>query len=165
MAYHHPISLTIPIFIESGLYFERRGAKDNGFLTDSSDRSTLVVGELEVPLLFGYHTSLQRGWAIESVVGLYYSVALNGSFKMDSGSFDPFKEVMLKTLRDARPSSIQLLNRSDFGLRVGVSVLYRRALFGFTFDGGVLNTYSGVMRKLGYRALTGCATLYLGYNF
>ncbi|MFI3286731.1 MAG: porin family protein [Rikenellaceae bacterium] len=163
--YCYPISKSIPIYIESGIYFQQRGARDNGFLTESGETSRLLTHEIEVPLLLGCHVSLARPWAIQAAVGFYYSVALNGSFKIGNNKFDPYDKELLQTLRDAAPKEQQLLHRSDFGLRVGVSASYYRYLFGLTFDGGLLNLYAPDLRKVGYQALASCFTLQIGYNF
>ncbi len=164
-AYCHPISKFFPVYLESGLYYQLRGARDNGFLIDNGGESKLRKEELEVPLLVGYHTQLDRNWSIQSAVGVYYSVALSGEFRLADGVFDPFKDEMLQTLRDSEPTEQQLLHRSDFGIRVGVSLLYERFLLGFLFDGGLTNIYSRELRDAGYIARAGCFTIQAGYNF
>lgn len=163
--YAHPISKFIPIYIEAGLYFEKQGARDNGFLTESGEASKFTKYAFEVPLLLGCHLPLSSDWSVQSAVGLFYSVAVDGSFEMGGEEFDPYREQMLQTLRDTEPSMRQLLHRSDFGVRVGASVLYRDLLFGFTFDGGIVNPYSRSLRDEGYQALSGCFSLYVGCNF
>ncbi len=165
VSFSHPIAETIPIYIESGLYLQRRGARDNGFLTDAGDESKLVKQEFEIPLLLGYALPLTGKWAVHPFVGFYYSVALSGKFTIGDSQFDPYKKEMLQTLRDTEPSEQQLLHRSDLGLRLGLSVLYGRYLLGFAYDGGLLNLYTREMREAGYQALSGCFTLQMGYNF
>ncbi|MFI3263882.1 MAG: porin family protein [Rikenellaceae bacterium] len=165
VSYARPISNTIPIYIESGLYFQKRGAKDNGFLTDAGDESKFTKYEFEIPLLLGYAVQLTNSWSVHPFVGLYYSVATNGKFELGDSEFDPYKESLLQTLRDTEPTSQQLLHCSDFGLRVGLSVLYGRYLLGFAYDGGLLNLYTPSLRDVGYKALSGSFTLQVGYNF
>ncbi|MFR9523475.1 MAG: porin family protein [Rikenellaceae bacterium] len=165
VAYSHPISQVVPIYIESGLYFEKRGARDNGFLTESGEDSKLTKYEFEIPVLVGYSVALSGPWSIHPVVGLYYSVAVDGKFEMGGEEFDPYKDELLQTLRDVEPTEQQLLHRSDFGMRVGVSVLYDRFMFGFNYDAGFTNLYSSSLRDQGYQAQSGCFTLQLGYNF
>ncbi len=163
--YAHPISKSIPIYIEGGLYLQRCGARDNGFLTESGSDSRLITHQLEVPLLLGCQVALPREWAMQGAVGLYYSVAVDGKFIIDDESFDPYRSEMLQTLRDSEPKSQQLLHRSDFGVRVSVSATYCSYLFGFTFDGGLLNLYSPSLRDVGYEAFASCFTLQVGCNF
>ncbi len=165
VAYAQPISRLAPIYLEGGVYYQLKGARDNGFLTDSSGDSQLRSYELEVPLLVGYHAAISNEWSIQSVVGLYYSVALNGEFRIGDSEFNPYKEEMLQTLRDSSPTMQQLLNRSDFGIRVGFTVLYGDYTLGFLFDGGLLNRYTSSLRDAGYLARTGCFTIQAGYNF
>ncbi len=165
VTYSYPITQTIPIYIESGLYLQKRGARDNGFLTDGGDESKLVRQELEIPLLLGYALPLTGKWAVHPFVGFYYSLALSGKFTIGDVEFDPYKKEMLQTLRDVQPTEQQLLHRSDFGLRLGLSVLYGRYLLGFAYDGGLLNLYAPALREVGYQALSGCFTLQMGYNF
>ncbi len=164
-AYHYPLSKSIPIYIESGLYLQQRGARDNGFLVESGSRSKLTTYEMEVPLLLGCRVVLPRGWAMYGAVGLYYSVAFDGSFEIGDVEFNPYSYEMLQTLRDSEPQSQQLLHRSDFGVRVDISATYREYLFGITFDGGLLNLYSPSLRDVGYVAFASCFTLQVGYNF
>lgn len=165
VAYLYPVSQSIPIYVESGLYFQKQGARDNGFLTESGEDSKFSKYEFEIPVLVGYNIPISQGWDMQAFVGLYYSVAVNGKFKIGDEEFDPFKDEMLQTLRDTEPTEQQLLHRSDFGARFGVSVTYNRYLFGFAYDAGLLNQYSSELRDAGYQALSGCFTLQLGYNF
>ncbi len=118
-----------------------------------------------MPLLLGVAVPMSRPWSIHAAVGLYYSVAVNGEFEINGSSFDPYKDAMLQTLRDSAATEQQLLHRSDLGVRVGVSLLYDRYLFGFTYDAGFTNLYSSKLRDEGYEANARCFTLQLGYNF
>lgn len=163
--YSLPISKSIPIYIESGLYFQHRGARDKGFLTDAGEDSTLKMYEFEVPLQLGFAAPISGKWSIHPFVGLYYSVAVNGKFEIGDDEFDPYKDELLQTLRDVEPVEQQLLHRSDFGLRMGVSVLYNRYLLGFAYDAGLTNLYSKDLRDQGYEAQAGSFTLQVGYNF
>ncbi|MFI3324399.1 MAG: outer membrane beta-barrel protein [Rikenellaceae bacterium] len=163
--YAHPISNFAPIYLESGLYYQKRGARDNGFLIENGGESRLTQYELEVPLLLGYQTQLTGEWSIQSVVGLFYSVALDGSFVIGDDEFDPYQLEMLQTLRNSEATMQKLLHRSNFGVRVGVTVLYERFSVGFLFDGGLCNLYSRALRDVGYIARTGCLTIQGGYNF
>ncbi len=164
-SYSHPLSRIVPIFLESGLYFQRSGARDHGFLTESGDDSSLVIHQLELPLLLGYHSALSSQWAIQSFVGLFYSFALRGRFRLGDDEFDPYDLEMLQTLRDGVSTDQQLLRRSNFGLRVGVSVLYNRWLLGFTYDGGLTNLYTSKLRDVGFEALSGSFTINAGFVF
>ncbi len=165
VTYSYPLSEVIPIYIEGDLNFQKRGARDNGFLTDAGQSSKLTKYEFQVPILLGFDAPLDRSWSVQSTVGLYYSVAVDGTFELAGEEFDPYKNEMLQTLRDVEPTEQQLLHRSDFGIRVGVSLLYERYLFGFSYDAGLLNLYSRSLRDVGYKAQTGSFTLYLGCNF
>ncbi len=164
-AYHYPISTIMPIYLQSGLYFQQKGAQDNGFLIDNGGVSRLTSYEFQVPLLVGCQIAVAPEWNLQAAVGLYYSVAVDGRFEVDGVGFDPYNKELLQTLRDSTPVEQQLLQRSDFGVRFEVSALYHDYLFGFTFDGGLLNGYTRSFRDAGYQALSGCFTLFLGYNF
>ncbi len=165
VSYAHPISNLIPIYIESSILFEKSGARDNGFLSESGAESRLISYELEFPVMLGCKVPLSKQWAIHAAVGLYYSVALDGEFSADGDSFDPYRLAMLQTLRDVQAREQRLLHRSDFGVRIGVDALYREYLFGFSFDGGLLNLYSRELRDVGYQALASTFALHLGYVF
>ncbi|MFI3280623.1 MAG: outer membrane beta-barrel protein [Rikenellaceae bacterium] len=163
--YSRSVSPTIPIYIESGLYFQKRGARDNGFLIDGGESSKLTKYEFEIPLLLGYAAPVSGPWAVHPFVGLYYSVAVDGKFELGDQEFDPYSKELLQTLRDVEPTAQQLLHRSDFGVRVGMSVHYNRLLLGFAFDAGFTNLYAPSLRDQGYEAQSGCFTLQTGYVF
>lgn len=165
LSYSYPLLPIIPIYIEGGLYLQKQGARDNGFLTDGGLRSKLTMQKLEVPLLLGFEATISPPWRIQSFVGLYYSVAMSGKFYLGEKEFNPFEKEPLQTLRDAEPAEQQLLHRSDVGIRVGVSLLYAKYLFGFAYDAGILNLYSPSLRDVGYKAQSGCFMLQIGRNF
>ncbi len=163
--YARSISQTIPIYIEGGLYLQQKGARDNGFLLEIESESRLTKCEIEIPILLGYYIPLSDGWVIQSFVGLYYSVALDGELEVNGESFDPFQLEMLQRLDDRTAQELQLLHRSDFGVRGGLSVAYHRFLAGISYDAGFLNIYSHAFRDSGYDALAGCFSIFMGYNF
>ncbi len=167
VTYRYPLSraIPIPIYIGSGLYFQKAGAQDNGFLVENGGESRLTKYEVEVPLLFAYHIPLSSGWSLLPAAGLYYSVAVNGKFEIGGKEFNPYRPEPIQTLRDSVPIEQQLLHRSDFGIRVEVSALYENYLFGFSFDGGLVNNYTLSFREFGYHALSGCFTLFFGRSF
>ncbi len=165
VSYSHPIAKFLPAFVQSGVYFSRQGARDHGFLAESGEDSSLVTHQLEIPLMLGYLAPINSRWSIESLVGFFYSVALGGEFKMGDEQFDPYRTELLQTLRDSAPTDQQLLHRSNFGVRVGVSALYRRWLLGFSYNSSLTNLYTADLRDAGYQAHSGVFSIRTGVIF
>ncbi len=164
-SYNRVVSQTIPIYIEAGLYFEKSGARDRGFLIYEGGDSKFSCYQFKVPLLFGYVAPISEQWVLYPFAGLFYSVAVNGKFEIGSEEFDPYRNEPLQTLRDVEPSEQQLLHRSDLGVRVGMRVAYNSYTFGFAYDAGFTNLYTRELREQGYQAQSGSFTMQIGYIF
>ncbi len=165
LAYCFPISLAIPIYIESGLHFQKRGARDEGLLVDEGETTKFTSEQLSVPVLLGYGVAIADGWDIRSTIGLYYSVAVGGELEFGGRKFDPYSDQMLRTLRNNEPRELKLFHRSDFGVRVGVAISHLKCLFGLFYDASMINLYTRQLRDEGYVAQSGCFTMQIGYNF
>ncbi len=163
--YAIPASRYIPIYIEGGLYFQMTGARDNGFLTESNADSRLEIHSLVIPVVVGYTLTLNRDWNLRPFGGLYYSLALSGDVEIGDVSFEPFKASSLQRLNDSSPQDIQLLHRSDFGMRFGILTCYREMVFGLAYDIGLLNIYSPEFRDSGFEAALASFSINIGYNF
>ncbi len=163
--YAVPASRYIPIYIEGGLYFQLTGARDNGFLTESSADSRLEIYSLKLPVVVGYSIALNRDWTLQPFGGLYYSLALSGDVEIGDVSLNPYKASSLQRLNDSSPQEMQLLHRSDLGMRFGLSALYREIVFGIAYDIGLLNIYSSEFRDSGFEAALASFSINIGYNF
>ena len=81
------LSNTTPLFLESGLYYSERGAKDIGYTN------------LEVPLLIKYGIKAGEGMAFLPFFGPYFAQAISGKTKIGDekvGTFDEKKWTGLK---------------------------------------------------------------------
>ncbi len=158
-------SPAIPIYIEGAVEFQQKGSRDNGFLTESGSDTRLTIHAINIPVVVGCNVVADEHWTMQPFAGLYYSVALSGSVETDGGSFDPFALAMLTRLRDTEPQAVQLLHRSDVGVSVGMSALYERLLFGFSYSVSLLNIYTREFRDSGFNANLCTFSLNVGYNF
>ncbi len=163
--YAVPASKVIPIYIETGLSFQMKGARDRGFLTESLTDSRLEIYALELPVTILYNTPINREWSVQPFVGLYYSIAMAGSAEIGGEWFNPYEKYLLQRFRDNTPQQLQLLHRSDFGMRIGVSTTYRDIFFGVAYDAGFLNIYAPEYRGDGFEASSCSLSLNMGYNF
>ncbi len=163
--YEMPISNVIPLYLEGGLYFQMKGARDNGFIAEIDNDTKFKSYNIEVPVVIGYDIPLSNQWALQPFVGLYYSLALGGSVEYGDDSIDPYKKEEWKTFNDEDSFESQLLHRSDFGLRAGISTTFNRYVLAFSYDAGFLNVYSPAFRDQGFEAVTGCFSIMFGYNF
>lgn len=163
--YSMPIAQGFPLSVEGGLYFQMKGAKDNGFIAEVDHDTKFTSYQIEIPVVLTYDIPISGGWAIQPLVGLYYSLAVAGDIEFDGKNYDPYKKEKWATLDEARTVESQLLHRSDFGIRAGINIKLNQYLLGFSYDAGMLNIYSEEFRDRGFDAHSGCCSINLGYNF
>ena len=115
------LSSTTPVFLESGLYYTERGAKDIGYTN------------LEVPVLIKYGIKATDDIAILPFVGPYFARACWGKTKIADedgksvkvGSFDEKKWIGL--------------NRMNMGFKIGCGAEYNKLYLEVGYQIGVTN--------------------------
>lgn len=115
------VSSSTPLFLESGLYYTERGAKDVGY------------NNLEVPLLIKYGIQASDNIAILPFIGPYFSYAFSGKTKIADvdgktvkvGTFDEKKWTGLK--------------RANMGFKIGCGAEYNKLYLEVGYQLGVTN--------------------------
>ncbi len=159
------ISEQTPLFFQTGLAMEMKGAK-NSYSIDGVDFSnTTKIYALEVPMLINMGFAISQNSTLRPFVGLYYSFALSGTIESDGESTNPFKKEKVTMGDDSESIETRLFNRSDFGVRVGVDYKYTKFSLGIAYDLGLTNIYTKRYRDRNYEATTGSFSINLGYYF
>ncbi len=156
------ISTQLPIYVESGVSLEMKGARITGGL---SEKSKLKSYALEIPITIGYHVSITKSSAIYPFVGLYYSVALGGKLEANGESINPYKSEGILVEAAGEILYTRMLTRSDIGIRIGADYKYLNYSIGLAYDAGLNNVYAQELRNRNYKATTGCVSITLGYYF
>lgn len=91
---------------------------------------------LEFPVGLNYHLKLSRKVAFVPFVGIYYGIGIRGKGIIGDGhniyqthEYDVFDRGVL-------------LNRSDFGLRLGLGLCLGKFQIGISYDGSIANIYN-----------------------
>ena len=95
------VSETTPVFLESGLYYSGRGAKD------------LNLNYLELPILIKYGIQATDNIALLPFIGPYFSLGISGKYKYTDATGNKVKE-----------SSYDWVKRTDMGFKVGCGLEY-----------------------------------------
>jgi hypothetical protein len=123
------VSQSTPLFLESGLYYTERGAKDGG-------AKDVGYSNLEIPLLIKYGIKATDDIAILPFVGPYFARAcwgktkqpkLDGTGSEKVGSFDEKKAVTGG------------LKRLNMGFKVGCAAEYNKLYLEVGYQFGVSN--------------------------
>ena len=109
------VSDATPIFLESGLYFSGRGAKD------------LTLNYLEIPLLIKYGVQVSDDIAVLPFIGPYFSYGIAGKYKTHDGT---------KVVKD---SSYDIMKHPDMGFKLGCGAEYNKLYLELGYQFGVLN--------------------------
>ena len=114
------VSDTTPVFLESGLYYTERGAKNVGY------------NNLEVPILIKYGIKATDDIALLPFIGPYFSYAFSGKTKIAGvdgktkvGTFDEKKWMGL--------------NRANMGFKIGCGAEYNKLYLEIGYQLGVTN--------------------------
>lgn len=133
------VSDSTPIFIESGLYFSGRGAKD------------LTLNYFELPVLIKYGVQVSDDIAVLPFIGPYFSVGVAGKYKtLGEGGYK-------------KESSYDLMKRPDMGIKLGCGAEYNKLYLELGYQFGVLNIAKE--NPLDEGAHTGNFFVNLGVNF
>ena len=95
------VSSTHPVFLESGLYYTQRGAKDSNW--------DVKHHNLEIPILVKYGFQLGDEFAILPFIGPYFAYAVSS-----------------KVTPKGEDLSIERLNRNNVGFKLGCGAEYNK---------------------------------------
>ena len=105
------VSDTTPIFVESGLYYSGRGAKD------------FNLNYLEIPVLIKYGIEATDDIAVLPYIGPYFSYGIGGKYKDPTG----------------KHSSYNIVKHPDMGFKLGCGVEYNKLYAELGYQFGVMN--------------------------
>lgn len=152
----------VPIYLQSGLALEMKGAKNSRMLEGVN--SDLKSYAIEIPVVVTFDIILAKEMAIVPELGLFYSFAFCGSLSGGDTFLRPYKKQDLYT-NIGEYGDVRLLHRSDFGIRAGISFRYMRNLIGIAYDAGLVNIYSKDFRDMGANGSSGCWSLSIARRF
>lgn len=123
------LSETTPVFLESGLYYTERGAKNIGY------------SNLEAPLLIKYGIKATEDIAILPFVGPYFSRACWGKTKQYKLGTDgkPTNDIEAVGTFDEKKAATGGLNRLNMGFKLGCAAEYNKLYFEMGYQIGVTN--------------------------
>ena len=114
------LSSSVPVFLESGLYYTERGGKEGKY--------TCGYNNLEIPLLIKYGFKASDQIAVLPFIGPYFAQAISGKTKIDGvkvGTFDEKKWMGL--------------NRFNMGFKIGCGAEYNKLYLELGYQFGVNN--------------------------
>lgn len=120
------LSSTTPVFLESGLYYTERGAKNIGYTN------------LEVPLLIKYGIKASDDIAILPFVGPYFARACWGETKSALNKNAEGKETKVGTF-DEKKAWTGGLSRLNMGFKIGCGAEYNKLYLEVGYQIGVTN--------------------------
>lgn len=135
------LSDSTPIFLESGLYFSGRGAKD------------FSLNYLELPVLIKYGVQLNDDIALLPYIGPYFSMGIGGKVKTLDGT--TVKKV----------SSYDFMKRPDMGFKIGCGAEYNKLYLELGYQFGVINLPKDKVNPLDESAHNGNFYVNVGVNF
>ena len=109
------LSDSTPVFIESGLYYTQRGAKEDGI--------NVTHNNLELPLLIKYGFKVSDNVALLPFFGPYFAYAVASNVKYN----------------DNVESSLPRLNRNNMGFKLGCGAEYNKLYLELGYQFGVTN--------------------------
>ena len=137
------VSDSTPIFLESGLYFESKGAK--------KDKLSMGLNYLELPILIKYGVQVSDDIALLPYVGPYFAYGLGGKYKYNSD------KVVVKD------SSYDYMKHFDMGFKIGCGAEYNKLYAELGYEFGVVNIAKDNPQDLG--AHNGAFYFNVGVNF
>lgn len=145
------LSKRLPFYLDLGLSFSSRGGKGDGV--------SLRTMYIQIPVLLNYHFNIKNVVTIQPFAGLYYGAGIAGKVKVDRVKANIFGDE-------------GVFERSDFGVRMGAGVVWKRIYFGLSYDIGCMNLLRSEASELfdddfgyGAKIRNDCFTLSIGYNF
>ena len=122
------VSQSTPLFLESGLYYTERGAKNIGY------------SNLEIPLLIKYGVKATEDIAILPFVGPYFARAGWGKTKQYTMEGETVSKKVEKVgTFDEKKSANGGLNRLNMGFKIGCAAEYNKLYVEVGYQIGVSN--------------------------
>ncbi len=161
--YNTPLIVDMPLYLQTGLGFEMKGARNSGLLPGILN-SHFKSYQLEVPMVLTYDIPIGTNTAIVPMLGIYYSFALSGTLEGEGISIDPYEKLDYE-FEDGNVVNTRMMQRSDIGIRAGVGFRYSRGVIGFSYDSGMMNIFAKEFRDWGAKAFSGTCSINLEYRF
>ena len=137
------VSSTAPVFLESGLYYTQRGAKE-GNITITSDN-------LEIPVLVKYGIKATDEIALLPFFGPYFAYAVSSDKKDKRSQAD----------MAAGKNELHRINRNNMGFKLGCGAEYNKLYLEVGYQFGVTN----FIDSDDYTAHNNALFLNVGVNF
>ncbi|MFI3293755.1 MAG: outer membrane beta-barrel protein [Rikenellaceae bacterium] len=159
------ISNSVPLYLQSGLSFEMKGAKNSYRVDGVKIKSDAKSYALEVPLLINYGIVISKKSTIHPFAGIFYSFAVAGDITEGGNSTNPYKKRDVVFDDNINPTDTRLYRQSDFGVRFGLDYKLNSYSIGVAYDAGLINMYAKEFRDRNYEASTSSFSINLGYYF
>ena len=140
------VSDSTPVFLESGLYYASRGAKEG--------KSTVSTHNLEIPLLIKYGIQATDEIAVLPYIGPYFAFGLGGNYKYEIGNSE-FK----------KDGTYDFMKRFDMGFKVGCGAEYNKLYLELGYQFGVMNLLKEEVNPADESARNGSLYVNFGVNF
>lgn len=111
------LSQSTPVFLESGLYYSERGAKDG------KDKASLTY--LELPVLIKYGIQAGSDFVVLPYIGPYFSYGIAGKTKIKEANINE--------------SSYEFFKHGDMGFKLGCGAEYNNLYAELGYQFGVAN--------------------------
>lgn len=109
------LSSSVPVFLESGLYYTERGAKKNKY--------SIGYNNLEIPVLIKYGIQASNDIAVLPFIGTYFAYGISGDYKMPwNDGQSQVKKV--GTFDENKEAGWAGLKRGNMGFKLGCGVEY-----------------------------------------
>lgn len=110
------LSQSTPVFLESGLYYTQRGAKEGDV--------EITHNNLEIPIVVKYGIQVSDNIALLPFIGPYFAYAVGSDYKYKGKGVDP---------DEFRP------NRNNMGFKLGCGAEYNKLYLELGYQFGVTN--------------------------
>ena len=120
------LSTSSPVFLESGLYYTQRGAKDGDY--------EVTHNNLEIPLVVKYGFKATDEIALLPFIGPYFALGIAGDLEYEKlNAATNQTEKMKESVFD------NFLNRNDMGFKLGCGMEYNMLYLEVAYQLGVTN--------------------------
>ena len=137
------VSHSSPVFLESGLYYTQRGAKE--------DNITITHDNLEIPILVKYGIKATDDIAVLPFIGPYFAYAVSSDKKDKRSQAD----------MAAGKNELHRINRNNMGFKLGCGAEYNKLYLEVGYQFGVTN----FIDSDDYTAHNNALFLNVGVNF
>ncbi len=137
VGYHVGVIADIPLmqslYVQTGLYFQSKGAKYEESYNGESLKETLNPMYLQIPVLASYRYNFSEATQLQVNFGPYFAFGVGGEYKVEYDDGSSLEEADTDVFGDNG-----LLKRFDCGLQVGAGItLGRHYYLGFNYEFGL----------------------------